>query len=61
MPLTPSMWFPVLKRPHREPSTILDPHPVEVEEVPIGKVSALGGECAFRYVRAAIDCALARR
>jgi 4-hydroxythreonine-4-phosphate dehydrogenase len=39
---------------------VLDPHPVEVEEVPIGKVSALGGECAFRYVRAAIDCALAQ-
>ncbi len=38
---------------------VVDPHPVAVEEVPIGQVSALGGECAFRYVRAAIDCALA--
>jgi 4-hydroxythreonine-4-phosphate dehydrogenase len=39
---------------------IIDPHPVRVEDVPIGKVSALGGECAFRYVRAAIDSALAK-
>ncbi len=38
---------------------VVDPHPVAVEEIPIGQVSAVGGECAFRYVRAAIDCALA--
>ena len=39
---------------------ILDPCPVEEQEVPIGQVSKLGGACAFQYVRNAIDAALSR-
>lgn len=39
---------------------VIDPYPVTLEDIPIGRVSATGGECAFRYVLAAIDAALAR-
>ena len=38
---------------------VVDPHPVALEDITVGQVSAVGGECAFRYVRSAIDAALA--
>jgi len=36
---------------------VVDPHPVKLEDVLIGKVSALGGEVAFEAVRTAIEFA----
>jgi len=38
---------------------VIDPCPMEIQEVPVGQVSILGGSCAFSYVRSAIDAALA--
>ncbi|MDR3048577.1 MAG: 4-hydroxythreonine-4-phosphate dehydrogenase PdxA [Elusimicrobiota bacterium] len=40
---------------------IFDANPVALSDIPIGKISKVGGECAFRYVRAAIDAALAKK
>lgn len=40
---------------------ILDPFPVSVDDIQIGRVSKLGGECAFRYVIAAIKAAMEKR
>ncbi len=37
---------------------VYDPHPVDISEIPIGKVSALGGEIAFQSVKSAIEFAL---
>jgi 4-hydroxythreonine-4-phosphate dehydrogenase len=36
---------------------VYDPYPVEMEKIPQGKVSSVGGECAFRYVVSAIEYA----
>ena len=36
---------------------VVDPHPAKLEDVLIGKVSALGGEVAFEAVRTAIEFA----
>lgn len=38
---------------------VVDPNPVALEDITVGRVSTVGGECAFRYVRSAIDAALA--
>lgn len=40
---------------------VLDPLPVSVDEVPAGQISKLGGECAFRYVTAAISAAMEKK
>ncbi|MDR3244585.1 MAG: 4-hydroxythreonine-4-phosphate dehydrogenase PdxA [Elusimicrobiota bacterium] len=40
---------------------VYDVCPVPVKDIPIGKVSKIGGECAFLYVRAAIEAALAKK
>lgn len=37
---------------------VIDPCPVPLENIPVGQVSRIGGECAFSYVKAAIDAAL---
>ncbi|MVB12481.1 D-threonate 4-phosphate dehydrogenase [Caprobacter fermentans] len=37
---------------------VVDPNPVSLEEIPVGRVSPVGGRCAFLAVRAAIDAAL---
>lgn len=37
---------------------VCDPNPVSMDDIPVGKVSATGGKCAFLYVRTAIDFAL---
>lgn len=38
---------------------VVDLYPVPQKDIPIGKVSAVGGECAFQYVLAAIQETLA--
>ncbi|MDV3428129.1 MAG: 4-hydroxythreonine-4-phosphate dehydrogenase PdxA [Bacillota bacterium] len=40
---------------------VFDPYPVRADEITIGKVSALGGKCAFLYVKSAIDFALEKK
>ena len=39
---------------------VVDPNPVALEDITVGRVSTVGGECAFRYVRSAIDAAVKR-
>lgn len=38
---------------------IIDPFPIALSDITVGKVCATGGKCAFFYVKAAIDAALA--
>ncbi len=38
---------------------IVDPSPIALDDITVGKVSPTGGKCAFLYVKAAIDAALA--
>jgi 4-phospho-D-threonate 3-dehydrogenase / 4-phospho-D-erythronate 3-dehydrogenase len=40
---------------------VFDPNPIDVDEITVGKVSALGGKCAFMYVKSAIDFALEKK
>ncbi len=37
---------------------IIDPCPINLQELQVGKVTSLGGNCAFSYVREAIEYAL---
>jgi 4-hydroxythreonine-4-phosphate dehydrogenase len=37
---------------------VLDPYPIPLKDISIGKVSAIGGECAFQYLTKAITAAL---
>lgn len=37
---------------------VIDPCPIALSDIEIGKTSSTGGECAFSYVKAAIDSAL---
>jgi Na+/H+-dicarboxylate symporter len=37
---------------------VIDPYPVSIQDITVGKVSAVGGRCAFMYVKTAIDFAL---
>ena len=39
---------------------VVDPNPIALEDITVGKVCAAGGKCAFLYVKAAIDAALAK-
>jgi 4-hydroxythreonine-4-phosphate dehydrogenase len=39
---------------------VVDPYPVPRKDIAVGKVSVIGGECAFQYVKAAIDAAVAK-
>ena len=39
---------------------VVDPNPIALEDITVGKVCATGGKCAFLYVKAAIDAALAK-
>ena len=39
---------------------MVDPNPIALEDITVGKVCAAGGKCAFLYVKAAIDAALAK-
>jgi len=40
---------------------VFDPYPVNVEHIPVGKASVIGGKCAFMYVQAAIEFALKKK
>lgn len=40
---------------------VVDPSPVSFRDITVGKVCAAGGKCAFLYVKAAIDAALAKQ
>lgn len=37
---------------------VFDPYPVKLDDITVGQVSAIGGKCAFMYIKAAIDLAL---
>lgn len=40
---------------------VLDPHPIDLDEITIGQVSAIGGRCAFMYIKSAIELALEKK
>lgn len=40
---------------------VVDPFPISLSDITVGKVCATGGKCAFLYVKAAIDAALAKQ
>ena len=39
---------------------VVDPFPIALPDITVGQVCATGGRCAFLYVKAAIDAALAK-
>lgn len=40
---------------------VFDPYPVNVDHIPIGQVSVIGGKCAFMYIKSAIEFALKKK
>ena len=40
---------------------VFDPYPISLDDIVVGQVSAVGGKCAFMYVKSAIDFALDKK